>query len=65
MEQVWQEYADNLEILQEDLELSKTNGHTIVSSHHGNLVGENGLHEHPGKMEKLRLRKVPVKSVQK
>lgn len=63
--EVWKAYSRNLEILREDLDkISGMEGRTIITSDHGNLVGENGLYGHPGNIEKLQLRKVAIKHLE-
>lgn len=65
-EEVWEAYKSNLEFvlpkaisLAEDLE-----GKTLVTSDHGNLVGENSLYGHPSEGRAEALRKVPSLVVQ-
>lgn len=60
-EEVWKAYKENLEYVMPYAEnLSKElSGKTVVTSDHGNLVGENGLYGHPDRMRLKHLRKVP------
>ncbi|MFB6187503.1 MAG: hypothetical protein ABEI86_11645, partial [Halobacteriaceae archaeon] len=60
-EEVWTAYKGNLEKVlpyAEDL-VEDLKGKTIITSDHGNLVGENGLYGHPGRTDLKPLREVP------
>jgi hypothetical protein len=59
--EIWSAYKANLELVMpyvEDL-VSELEGNSIVTSDHGNLVGDEGLYGHPIKEDLLPLRKVP------
>jgi len=59
---IWPDYKDNLELVLEtvdDLEKILT-GKTVITSDHGNLVGEHGLYSHPRGRDYKVLRKVPL-----
>jgi hypothetical protein len=59
---VWAEYRDNLRIVLDDVELllSNLDAETVVlTSDHGNAVGEHGLYGHPGAIAVPALREVP------
>jgi uncharacterized cupin superfamily protein len=60
--EVWQEYRKNLEFIMPFVEelVDSLEGKTIITSDHGNLVGENGLYGHPGELNLEPLRKVPL-----
>lgn len=60
-EKVWREYRNNLEFVMEYVrELADDlDGKTVVTSDHGNLVGENGRYGHPPGSKAKVLRKVP------
>lgn len=60
-EEIWPRYRDNLEyVLPFIEELSEElKGKTVVTSDHGNLLGENGLYGHPSGMKSAPVRKVP------
>lgn len=62
-EQLWKEYKKNLEyILNEISELSQDlEGKTVITSDHGNLVGEKGFYGHGFETAVKPLRKVPWK----
>lgn len=59
---VWSEYRENLRLVLNDVEvlLSNLNAESvIITSDHGNAVGEHGLYGHPGDMPIAVLREVP------
>jgi hypothetical protein len=60
-DEIWKEYRENLEfVLDEILEdLKDLEGKTIITSDHGNLVGEKGFYGHPYKVHAKPLIKVP------
>ena len=60
-EEVWRAYKSNLEYVIEDIMdlVENLEGRTLVTSDHGNLVGENGLYGHPSRAQAKALRKVP------
>ncbi|MFB6245454.1 MAG: hypothetical protein ABEJ03_03865 [Candidatus Nanohaloarchaea archaeon] len=60
-DQAWQGYKKNLEfVIDRALELAEDlEGRTLVTSDHGNLVGENGLYGHPSRGKAKALRRVP------
>lgn len=60
-EEVWSAYRQNLEAVLPYAErlVESTEGRTVITSDHGNLVGENGLYGHPDNMDFTPLRKVP------
>lgn len=59
---VWADYAHNLELVQEHFErLSKElSGRTVLTSDHGNLIGENGIYGHPCGLKATKIREVPL-----
>lgn len=61
-EEVEEAYRKNLEFVMPHVEelCDELDGKTIVTSDHGNLVGENGLYGHPSNSEAQKLRKVPM-----
>lgn len=61
-EEVWAAYKNNLEILKPSiLELVKElDGRTLLTSDHGNLMGENGIYGHPENCRVKPLQKVPL-----
>jgi hypothetical protein len=61
-EEVKESYKQNLEFVMPHVEelCEKLDGKTVITSDHGNLVGENGLYGHPSNSEAQALRKVPV-----
>lgn len=58
---LWQAYKRNLEIVLTELEnlIENLDGKTVITSDHGNLVGENGMYGHPQEINCEELRKVP------
>jgi hypothetical protein len=62
-ERVWSGYKHNLSVVMKEVEkLSETLDRDIVlTSDHGNMVGESGLYGHPRGKSWEKLRKVPVK----
>jgi hypothetical protein len=62
-ENIWESYKDNLKYVMPFAVKSAEilSGETILTSDHGNLVGENGLYGHPGDFNLRILRKVPIK----
>lgn len=60
-EEAWDAYKKNLEYVTPHVKrlAEKLEGRTVVTSDHGNLVGENGLYGHPGELNPKVLRKVP------
>ncbi len=60
-EKVWQGYRRNLEkVLPYAQKIAEEfDGKTVITSDHGNLVGEKGLYGHPDGMDLKPLRKVP------
>jgi len=60
-EEIWNAYRENLEYILEEImdELKKLEGKTIITSDHGNLVGEEGFYGHPYKVDAEPLIKVP------
>ncbi|PSG98640.1 MAG: hypothetical protein BRC29_00755 [Nanohaloarchaea archaeon SW_7_43_1] len=60
--EVYQTYESHLEfVLPKAKELAETlEGKTVITSDHGNLVGENGLYGHPSRARARCLRKVPL-----
>lgn len=62
LEDVWREYRENLRIVLDDVELLLSNldaDKVIITSDHGNAVGEHGLYGHPGAIAIPALREVP------
>lgn len=61
-EEVWKAYRKNLEVLDEPLDKLKKElkGRIVLTSDHGNLVGENGIYGHPEGCEVKILREVPL-----
>jgi hypothetical protein len=62
IEQVWEDYKRNLEIVLEDVSLLRENIEAekmIITSDHGNAVGERGLYGHPGGVSIPALHSVP------
>jgi len=62
IEQVWEDYKRNLEIVLEDVSLLRENIEAekmIITSDHGNAVGERGLYGHPGGVSIPALHNVP------
>jgi len=64
-EDVWQAYSKNLELVLPFIEkvAELCNGRTVLTSDHGNLVGENGLYGHPAESYAKSLREVPWKVI--
>ena len=60
-EQLREDYRKNLEYVMDSVEKLGENleGRTVVTSDHGNLIGEKGRYGHPGKKEHKALREVP------
>lgn len=60
-EEAWEAYSKNLEYVLPYVEelVEKLDGRTVVTSDHGNLVGENGMYDHPEGLSVEPLRKVP------
>lgn len=60
-EEVWNSYKRNLEYVMGEIEvfLNEIEGRTIITSDHGNFVGENGIYDHPEGSNSLPVRKVP------
>ncbi|MFB6159460.1 MAG: hypothetical protein ABEJ95_07455 [Candidatus Nanohalobium sp.] len=60
-EEVRNAYSQNLEVVLPHAEqlAEKIEGKTVITSDHGNLIGENGLYGHPDNMSFAPLRKVP------
>lgn len=58
---LWRKYKENLERIMPHVEelTNELSGKTVITSDHGNLVGENGLYGHPGHLNLKLLRKVP------
>lgn len=60
--EVWTNYRENLELVMDELTLLLENldaDHAVVSSDHGNAIGEYGIYGHPGSMPFPFLREVP------
>lgn len=59
--EIWQAYKHNLEYSMPKVEelVEKLEGKTVITSDHGNLVGEGGLYGHPCGKNYEALRKVP------
>jgi hypothetical protein len=64
-EQVWEAYRGNLEYVLPFIEECSgiLNGKTLLTSDHGNLVGENGLYGHPCNFNLEAVKKVPLKEI--
>jgi hypothetical protein len=60
--EIWQAYRQNLEkVMPYTKQIAEElDGRTIVTSDHGNLVGENNLYGHPGEQDLKYLKKVPL-----
>ena len=60
-EEIWGAYKENLEkVMPAVNELAeKLDGKTVITSDHGNMVGENGVWGHPRGLKTEQLRKVP------
>lgn len=61
-EQIWKEYRENLEFVLDKVIESLDDvfeGKTVLTSDHGNLVGEKGLYGHSFDLPAVQLRKVP------
>lgn len=59
-DRLWKAYRETLGYALEEIENFDWSGRTVITSDHGNWVGERGLYDHPrGRKEKL-LRKVPL-----
>jgi hypothetical protein len=60
-EELWKRYKGNLEYTLEEVEklVSNITGKTVITSDHGNHVGENGLYGHPFNAKTRPLREVP------
>ena len=61
-EELWKTYKENLEFIMAEIEeyIEGLEGKTVITSDHGNLVGENGLYGHPGLKKPVKqLREVP------
>ena len=59
---VWEGYEDNLKTVLDDLSILLTNvdaDNVVVTSDHGNAIGEKGVYGHPMNMPLEVLRKVP------
>lgn len=58
---VWQGYASNLEYVLEHVEtlLNNTSGEVLITSDHGNLLGEWGMYAHPDWVPVKDLKRVP------
>lgn len=65
-EKVWEAYRQNLEyVLPKARELAEElEGKTIITSDHGNIVGERGMYGHPSNSDLKVLRKVPWEVVE-
>ncbi|MFB6226291.1 MAG: hypothetical protein ABEJ02_02980 [Candidatus Paceibacteria bacterium] len=68
-EKVWKGYRENLELaikVVEDELLPVLSGKTVLTSDHGNLVGEAGYYGHPAPLKSVKvLRKVPLVELDK
>lgn len=64
-EEVEEAYRDNLELVMPAVKKlkSKLPGKTMLTSDHGNLLGENGLYWHPPRSKAKPLRKVPMTEI--
>ncbi len=60
-EKIWKYYRKNLELVMPQVEnlVEDLDGRTVISSDHGNLVGEMSLYGHPDNSSLEPLRKVP------
>lgn len=60
-ESVWEAYRENLEIVMPHVQdlVEKLEGKTVITSDHGNMVGENGVWGHSRGLRTEQLRKVP------
>lgn len=64
-ETVKEAYTENLEIVMPYVKeiAEKLSGKTVLTSDHGNLLGENGLYWHPPRSKAKPLRKVPYEEL--
>lgn len=60
-ERAWRAYKENLEYVMPYIDelVGRLEGRTVITSDHGNLVGENGMYDHPEGLDVEVLRKVP------
>ncbi|MBC5792922.1 MAG: hypothetical protein H8Z69_02665 [Nanohaloarchaea archaeon] len=60
-EMLWTAYLNNLKYVMKEVDelIDKLEGRSVITSDHGNLVGESGLYGHPLGQETKVLRKVP------
>lgn len=60
-DQALREYRENLEYVMPHVEelVEKLEGKTIITSDHGNLVGEGDMYSHPAELDTRAVRKVP------
>lgn len=60
-DQIWNGYKHNLKNIMNDVIplANELKGVTVLTSDHGNLVGENGMGHHPGNRNEKPLREVP------
>jgi len=58
---IWSSYRKNMEYILDEIDefTDKLEGKTIVTSDHGNAVGESTFYGHPGDIETKELREVP------
>jgi hypothetical protein len=62
LDAVWEDYKQNLNIVLDDINLLLSNldaEKVVITSDHGNAIGERGLYGHPGAIAIPALRKVP------
>lgn len=61
-EEMWSAYKQTLELVLKDIEdlNDKLTGETLVTSDHGNVMGESGLYGHPPNLDTESIRKVPL-----
>lgn len=61
--EVWGAYKNNLELLEPSITKLKEQieGKTILTSDHGNLIGENGIYGHPKNCDVKALKEVPIR----
>jgi len=62
LDEVWREYRENLRLVLDDVEILLSNldaDSVVITSDHGNAIGERGLYGHPGAIAIPALREVP------
>lgn len=60
-DEIWEEYCRNLEFVSDEIEelVKELEGRTVITSDHGNALGENSFYGHPKGVNTKELREVP------